>query len=147
MLDGRHSLFNAFAPSAVPDHRPLLDGRGERWLMTDLAFKPYACGTMVQPFIDCAIALARDGVKADDISEIVCDVAEGTVHRLWEPLAAKQRPPNAYAGKFSQPYCIAAGFVLGNAGLDAFTDERVADPPAKRAPAVQAAPAATKLAR
>jgi 2-methylcitrate dehydratase PrpD len=50
------------------------------------------------------------------------------VHRLWEPLAAKQRPPNGYAAKFSQPYCIAAGFVLGNAGLDAFTDERVADP-------------------
>jgi 2-methylcitrate dehydratase PrpD len=49
------------------------------------------------------------------------------VHRLWEPLAAKQRPPNAYAAKFSQPYCIAAGFVLGHAGLDAFTEERVRD--------------------
>ena len=63
-----------------------------------------------------------------NIEEIVCEAAEGTVHRLWEPLAAKQRPPNAYAGKFSTPYCIAAGFVLGNAGLDAFTDERVRRP-------------------
>ena len=59
---------------------------------------------------------------------MVCEVAEGTVHRLWEPLADKQRPPNAYAGKFSTPYCIAAGFVLGHAGLDAFTEERVRDP-------------------
>ena len=50
------------------------------------------------------------------------------MHRLWEPLAAKQAPPNAYAAKFSQPYCIAAGFVLGHAGLDAFTEERVRDP-------------------
>ena len=49
------------------------------------------------------------------------------MHRLWEPLAAKQRPPNAYAAKFSQPYCIAAGFVLGHAGLDAFTEARVQD--------------------
>ena len=63
-----------------------------------------------------------------NIEEIVCEAAEGTLHRLWEPLAAKQRPPNAYAGKFSTPYCIAAGFVLGNAGLDAFTEERVRDP-------------------
>ena len=31
------------------------------------------------------------------------------MHRLWEPLAAKRRPANAYAAKFSQPYCIAAG--------------------------------------
>ena len=59
---------------------------------------------------------------------MVCEVGEGTVHRLWEPLADKQRPPNAYAGKFSTPYCVAAGFVLGHAGLDAFTEERVRDP-------------------
>jgi 2-methylcitrate dehydratase PrpD len=50
------------------------------------------------------------------------------VHRLWEPLDAKRRPPNAYAAKFSQPYCIAAGLVLGHAGLDAFSEERVHDP-------------------
>ncbi len=58
---------------------------------------------------------------------MVCEVGEGTVHRLWEPLAAKQRPPNGYAGKFSTPYCIAAGFVRGNVGLDAFTDDAVKD--------------------
>ena len=62
------------------------------------------------------------------MSEIVCEVGEGTVHRLWEPLAAKQRPPNGYAGKFSTPYCIAAGFVRGNVGLDAFTDAAVREP-------------------
>jgi len=83
---------------------------------------------MAHPYIDCAKRLAARGIKGGDIKEMVCEAAEGTVHRLWEPLAAKQRPPNAYAGKFSTPYCIAAGFVLGNAGLDAFTDERVADP-------------------
>ena len=73
--------------------------------------------------------LFRSGkVDLESIEEIVCEAAEGTVHRLWEPLAAKQRPPNGYAAKFSQPYCIAAGFVLGDAGLDAFTEERVRDP-------------------
>ena len=51
---------------------------------------------------------------------MVCDVGEGTVHRLWEPLAAKQTPANGYAGKFSTPYCIAAGFVRGNVGLGRF---------------------------
>ena len=34
---------------------------------------------------------------------------------------------NGNAGKFSTPYCIAAGFILGHAGLDAFTEERVRD--------------------
>ena len=60
--------------------------------------------------------------------EIVCEVGEGTVHRLWEPLADKQRPPNGYGAKFSTPYCIAAGFVRGNVGLSDFTDAAVKDP-------------------
>jgi 2-methylcitrate dehydratase PrpD len=50
------------------------------------------------------------------------------VHRLWEPLAHKQKPPNGYAAKFSTPYCLAAGFVHGGVGLDAFTDQAVRDP-------------------
>jgi len=37
-------------------------------------------------------------------------------------------PPNPYAGKFSGPFCVAVGFVTGDAGLAAFTDETVADP-------------------
>jgi 2-methylcitrate dehydratase PrpD len=67
-------------------------------------------------------------VKAESIKEMVCGVGEGTVHRLWEPLAAKQTPKNGYAGKFSTPYCIAAGFIRGNVGLGDFSDEAVRDP-------------------
>ncbi|MBN8935354.1 MAG: MmgE/PrpD family protein, partial [Rhizobiales bacterium] len=63
-----------------------------------------------------------------DVVAMVCDVGEGTVHRLWEPLAAKQRPNNGYAGKFSQPYCIAAGFLRGNVGLSDFSDAAVTEP-------------------
>jgi 2-methylcitrate dehydratase PrpD len=94
-----------------------------------LAFKPYPCGTMTHPYIDCARRLAARGIKADAIKELVCEVGEGTVHRLWEPLASKQRPLNGYSGKFSTPYCIAAGFVRGNVGLDAFTDDAVKEAP------------------
>ena len=96
-------------------------------VLTDAPAKVIVDKWSVDQAIDCARRL-RKKVELENIEEIVCEAAEGTLHRLWEPLAAKQRPPNAYAGKFSTPYCIAAGFVLGNAGLDAFTDERVADP-------------------
>ena len=128
VIEGQHGFYKAFAPSKTPDFVPLLDGLGARFVLETVAFKPYACGTMTQPFIDCAIELAKSGVRADDIVSMVCEVGEGTVHRLWEPLALKQKPPNAYAGKFSTPYCIAAGFIEGKAGFEQFTDERVADP-------------------
>ena len=92
-----------------------------------LAFKPYPCGTMTYPYIDCARRLFARGIQPGDIADIVCDVGEGTVHRLWEPLAAKQTPANGYAGKFSQPYCIATALVRGNVGLGDFTDAAVKD--------------------
>lgn len=128
VLEGTHGLFRAFAPSAAPDYSRLVDGLGSDWVLPSLAFKPYACGTMTQPYIDCAIELARRGVKADDIVSIVCEVGEGTVHRLWEPLAEKQRPATPYGGKFSTPYCMAVGFLDGRAGFAQFTDARLTDP-------------------
>src|SRR6195952_3061407 len=83
---------------------------------------------MAQPYIDCAKRLAGRGVRPEDIQEIVCEVAEGTVHRLWEPLAGKQRPRNGYAAKFAVPYLLAAGFVHGGVGLGAFTEQAIRDP-------------------
>ncbi len=83
---------------------------------------------MIHPYIDCAVRLAARGVRADEIVSIECDTAEGIVHRLWEPLPGKQSPPNAYAAKFSTPFCMALGFVRGDAGLGAFTEEAARDP-------------------
>jgi 2-methylcitrate dehydratase PrpD len=128
VLEGRHGFFAAFAPSVRPDFSPLLDELGTRWLMNSIAFKPYPCGTMTQPYIDCAIALGESGVSSDAIAEIVCEVGEGTVHRLWEPLPAKQHPPNAYAGKFSTPYCMAVAFFDRKVGFAQFAPDRLMDP-------------------
>ncbi len=127
VLEGLHGLFAGFARTREGNYAALLDGFGERWLMTALAFKPYPCGTMIQPYVDCARRLGKR-VDPRDVTELVASVAEGTVHRLWEPLAEKQRPPNGYAAKFSAPWCIAASLVHGSLGLDAFTDAAVADP-------------------
>ena len=131
VFEGTHGFFHAFAPSRKPAFNFLLDDLGTRWVIDDIAFKPYACGTMTQPFIDCAIELARQGVKADDIVSISCDVGEGTVHRLWEPLAVKHRPPTPYAAKFSTPFCMAIGFLDGKAGLNQFTEARITDEAAR----------------
>jgi len=128
VLEGTHGVYRAFAPSTTPDFDPVLRDLGRSWVMEQIAFKPYACGTMTQPFVDCAIELAASGVGADDVKEIACNVGEGTVHRLWEPLAIKHRPPTPYAAKFSTPFCMAVAFFDGRAGFAQFTDARVGDP-------------------
>jgi 2-methylcitrate dehydratase PrpD len=122
-----HGLFHGFAHTTEGDFDALIGDFGSRWVTETLAFKPYPYGTMAHPYIDCARRLAAKGIKPENVKELVCDVADGTVHRLWEPLAAKQAPPNGYAAKFSSPYLLAYGFVHGNVGLDAFSETAVRD--------------------
>jgi 2-methylcitrate dehydratase PrpD len=128
VFEGTHGLFHGFAHTTQGDYAALTSDFGKRWVTDTLAFKPYPCGTMAQPYIDCARRLAAQGIKPDDVSDIVCEVAEGTVHRLWEPLADKQRPPNGYAAKFAVPYLLATGFVHGSVGLGAFSESAIRDP-------------------
>jgi 2-methylcitrate dehydratase PrpD len=128
VFEGEHGFFHGFANTADGDFAAMLAGAGKQWLMADIAFKPYACGTMAHPYIDCARRLVREGVRVGDIAAIECETAEGIVHRLWEPLAAKQQPPNGYAAKFSIPYAIAVGMLHGDAGLDDYEEAVVADP-------------------
>jgi 2-methylcitrate dehydratase PrpD len=127
VFEGVHGLFHGFAHTTKGDYDALTGDFGTRWVTDTLAFKPYPCGTMAQPYIDCARRLAARGVKAEDIEAVVCEVAEGTVHRLWEPLADKQRPRNGYAAKFATPYLLATGFVHGGVGLGAFTEDAIRD--------------------
>ena len=128
VFDGAHNFFKAFAPTAAPDYRHLVETAGDDWYMTRIVFKPYACGTMIHPYIDCARRLADMVPDPEEIDNIQCDTGEGLVHRLWEPLAAKQRPASGYAAKFSMPFCMALGYHAGDAGLRDFHDSQVRDP-------------------
>ncbi len=99
VFEGVHGLFHGFAHTTQGDYDALVGDFGHRWVTETLAFKPYPCGTMTHPYIDCARRLAARGVKPEDVKEIVCEVGEGTVHRLWEPLADKQRPAQWLRGE------------------------------------------------
>ena len=131
VLEGTHGFFFAFSRDDKAEYEKLTSSFGKEWLMTGLTFKPYATGTMNQPYIDCALRLRERGrsfsFRAEDVAEVQCDTAEGYVHRLWEPLAGKQRPPNGYAAKFSTPFNIAVAFVTGDAGFEAFSERTVGD--------------------
>jgi len=127
VFEGVHGLFHGFAHTTEGDYDALTGDFGVRWVTDTLAFKPYPCGTMAQPYIDCARRLAARGIKPEDVEAILCEVAEGTVHRLWEPLSDKQRPRNGYAAKFAVPYLLATGFVHGGVGLGAFTEAAIND--------------------
>jgi 2-methylcitrate dehydratase PrpD len=129
VLEGPHGLYAAFAGGhdEARLHR-LLDSLGRVWELEQLTFKPYPCGSIAQPYMDCALRLReRHRLGPGEIAGVRCRTAAGPVPRLWEPLAAKHAPPNGYAAKFSLPYLVAVILVKGRAGLAEFADEAVRD--------------------
>jgi 2-methylcitrate dehydratase PrpD len=129
VFEGEHGFYQAFAGGHDAGLlEGLLDSLGTTWEVERLTFKPYPCGSIAHPYMDCAGRLReRQRVRPEEIVEVSCRTAAGPVPRLWEPLAAKHRPPNGYAAKFSLPYLLAVMLVKGRAGLPEFTDEAVRD--------------------
>jgi len=72
VFEGVHGLFHGFAHTTQGDYGALTDDFGSRWVTETLAFKPYPCGTMAHPYIDCAKRLAARGIKAGDVKELIC---------------------------------------------------------------------------
>ncbi len=130
VFEDEHGFYHAFA-GGVDEARldELLGSAGIVWELEQLTFKPYPCGSIAQPYMDCALRV-RDthGVRPQDIVEIRCRTAEGPVPRLWEPLAAKHAPQNGYAAKFSLPYLLAVILTKGRASLAEFENDVVGDP-------------------
>ena len=87
---------------------------------------PASCTTWIP---DCALRLSKQDFKAEDVVDVLCETAEGYVHRLWDPLPSKQKPANDYAAKFSTPFNVAVAFVTVALGATARTAFSLMFPP------------------
>src|SRR6202000_2195215 len=65
VVEAVHGFFNGFAHTTQGDYAALTGDFGERWVTDTLAFKPYPCGTMAQPYIDCARRLGARGIQPE----------------------------------------------------------------------------------
>ena len=128
VFEGTHGFFQSFGGPTEYRFEKLLE-LGKIGETPRLTFKSYPCGSISHPYMDCALKLRLKYAPApEQIVEVVCRTAQGPVHRLWEPLADKQRPASSYGAKFSSPYCIAVMLIRGRAGLEEFTDEAILEP-------------------
>jgi len=128
VFEGTHGFFSAFGGKNEYRFEKLTE-LGKQWEIPKLAFKSYPCGSISHPYMDCALKIKQKFAPAPErIREVVCRTAEGPVHRLWEPLADKQKPVSSYGAKFSLPYSIAVMLRFGRAGLEEFTDTAIQEP-------------------
>jgi 2-methylcitrate dehydratase PrpD len=86
------------------------------------SYKPYPCGFVIHPVLDCVLDWRRDHPTAK---------AARIVVRGNPLLAARTDRPDISTGRESQvsvQHAVAAALVTGKAGIDQFTDACVRDP-------------------
>jgi 2-methylcitrate dehydratase PrpD len=100
----------------------LTDGLRESWEIMPTSYKPYPCGFVVHPAIDCVLGWRRENPKVQ-VDKVVV---------TGNPLMATRADrPNISTGRESQvsvQHAVAAALTFGKAGLEQFTDACVNDP-------------------
>jgi 2-methylcitrate dehydratase PrpD len=119
-LNGRQGYYHALGET--PKLSALTDGLGESWEIVPTSYKPYPCGFVVHPAIDCVLDWRRENPKVQ-VDKVVV---------TGNPLmAARADRPNISTGRESQvsvQHAVAAALTFGKAGLEQFTDACVNDP-------------------
>lgn len=120
-IEGRKGLLVAMAgPDLYDPDAPSAD-LGERWEIRNLEIKLHASCQGTQPYIDAAIALRnRHGIDPAAIEHVDIKIGAGVGMSLSEPFEMKRNPPNAYAAKFSIPFCVARALQVGSVSLSDF---------------------------
>jgi 2-methylcitrate dehydratase PrpD len=119
-LAGRQGFYNAMGDT--PDLPRVTDGLGETWELMATSYKPYPCGFVIHPVLDCVLDWRRVHPKAGVVRVVV---------RGNPLLAHRADRPGISTGRESQvsvQHAVAAALVFGEAGLDQFTDACVSDP-------------------
>jgi 2-methylcitrate dehydratase PrpD len=118
-LNGVQGFYNAMGET--PKLSLLTDRLGENWEIMKTAYKPYPCGFVIHPVLDCVLDWRRDNPEAR-VEKVVV-----TGNPL---LGARTDRPKISTGRESQvsvQHAVAAALVTGVAGVDQFTDACVND--------------------
>src|SRR5215470_11216174 len=119
-IAGVQGFLNAMAEP--PNWSALTEGLGATWELAQNALKPYPCGVVIHPFLDCVLDWRRQHP----------DVAVERVVLRGNPLVGRRTDrPEVSTGSESQvsaQHAVAAAMLEGKASLAQFTDACVRDP-------------------
>ena len=119
-LNGVQGYYHALGEA--PKLSALTDGLGESWEIMPTSYKPYPCGFVVHPAIDCVLGWRRENPK------VLVDKVVVTGNPLMAARADRPNISTARASQVSVQHAVAAALTFGKAGLEQFTDACVNDP-------------------
>ena len=129
-LEGAFGLFRSHVQDSgyQPDYRRAVAGLGEVWESRNIAIKPYPCGHVSIPFVDCALDLRRRGLRPEAIRRVTCHAAAWILPVVCEPAAEKKRPATEWQGRVSLPFTVAEALFFGRLDAGSYTEDNRANP-------------------
>ena len=129
ILDGvQGGLIRAFSFKDQYDYRRITENIGKKWEMTDTSIKVHACCRFSAPVADCALDLYRQGVRAEEVKDILAKACDFTIKTLCDPPERKRRPQTHVDAQFSLPYAIAVAICKNKTGINEFKVDVLDDP-------------------
>jgi 2-methylcitrate dehydratase PrpD len=119
-LNGVQGYYRALGET--PDLSPLTGGFGETWEILKTSYKPYPCGFVMHPVLDCVLDW-RGAHPTTVVEKVVVTGNPLMVTRADRPDISTGRE-----SQVSVQHAVAAALLTGKAGLDQFTDACVQDP-------------------
>jgi 2-methylcitrate dehydratase PrpD len=119
---GQHPIEGTFGFANVmaekPDISQITGGLGERWELSDIAYKPYPTGVVLHPVLQACLELRAENL----LRPVDIDHVRVRGNPLLAERADRPMPLTGREGSLSVQHCCAIAFATGNAGLRQFTD-------------------------
>lgn len=131
VLEGRHGLFRSHIqePGYAFDFERTVDRLDTHWESRHISLKLYPAGCVIHPYLDAILHLyEHEGLRADDVEEIIMPISHHWVPIVCEPREVKVRPASEMGARISLNYAVAEALYYGRLGLDGFREENVRNP-------------------
>lgn len=106
------------------DPAMILDGLGERWETLGVGFKIYAACGSTHTTVDALDELMRQGLTAENLSELSVAMTKKAMTNIGWPY----QPGGVVSAQMNGYYTAAVKLLDGDAFIDQFREERMADP-------------------
>jgi len=119
-LTGTQGYYNAL--NETPNLSFLTAGLGETWEILKTSYKPYPCGFVLHPVLDCVLDWRRANPAA------VVATVKVTGNPLLGLRADRPQISTSAQSQVSVQHAVAAALITGKAGTEQFADACVNDP-------------------
>ncbi len=121
-LEGQRGYFNVYHRGRyLPD--ALRRGVEDGWFMDEARYKFYPCCGWTHSALECAIAIAGEGITADEIKHVEIGVNAQAFNSTGTPLPRRYEPQTPVDAQFSIPFVFSTAFLNGGVTLSDFTDD------------------------